>query len=61
MNEIMKTGKKIKYCSGLYCGEEIIKTAYVLKDEGEEYIWLSSTKEELHDGFGATIKRSDLR
>ena len=54
-------GQKIKYCAGLYCGEEIIKTAYVLQDDGDDWIWISSTKKELKDGFGATIKKSEVR
>ena len=58
---ILEHGKKIKYCRGLYCGEEIIETAYVLQDDGGEYIWISSTKEALRDGLGATITRDSLR
>lgn len=60
-NMEMKKGKKIKYCGGLYCGEEIIETAYVLRDDGDGWIWISSTKEELKDGFGATIRKESLR
>lgn len=54
-------GQKIKYCRYVYCGEEIIETAYVLQDDGGDYIWISSTKEKLKDGFGATILRSEVR
>jgi hypothetical protein len=54
-------GQKIKYCSYVYCGKEIIKTAYVLQDNGGEYIWISSTKEELKNERGATILRSEVR
>ena len=57
----MKKGQKISYCRYVYCGEEIIETAYVLQDDGGDYIWISSTKEELKNGFGATILRSELR
>lgn len=57
----MKVGKKVKYCNGLYCGEEIIETGYVLADEGGEYIWVSDSKETLKDGLGWTILRSELR
>ena len=57
----MKYGQKIKYCIGLHCGKEIIETAYVLEDDGGEYIWISSTKEALKDGRGHTITRNDLR
>lgn len=54
-------GKKIKYCDSTYCGKEIIKTAYVLMDNGDEYIWIADTKEELREGYGATIHRDTLR
>jgi hypothetical protein len=54
-------GQKIKYCRGLYCGEEVIETAYVLQDDGSDYIWISSTKEDLKDGFGHTILRDEVR
>ena len=57
----MKKGKKIKYCSGLCCGKEVIETAYVLQDDGDEYIWISSTKEDLKNGYGSTIARNSLR
>jgi hypothetical protein len=57
----MTKGKKIKYCTGIYCGKEIINTAYILKDDGGEYIWVTDTKEELKTGYGATILRVDLR
>lgn len=57
----MKKGKKIKYCISLYCGKEVIETAYVLDDDGGDYIWISSTKEDLRDGYGSTIHRSALR
>ena len=57
----MEKGQKIKYCSYVYCGKEIIETAYVLQDDGGDYIWISKTKEEMKNGYGATILRSDLR
>ena len=57
----MKQGKKIKYCAGMRFGKEIIRTAYVLNDDGGDYIWISDTKEELNAGCGATILRSELR
>jgi hypothetical protein len=57
----MEFGKKIKYCRSIYCGKEIIETAYVLQDDGGDYIWISSTKESLKDGLGHTILRSELR
>ena len=59
--EILKTGKKIKYCQYIYCGKEVIETAYVLEDDGGDYIWISKSKENLKDGYGATILRSALR
>lgn len=54
-------GEKIKYCRGLYCGEEIIETAYVLQDDGGEWLWISSSKKALKEGFGATILRSEVK
>lgn len=60
MKEYIK-GQKIKYCRGLYCGEEIIETAYVLQDDGDEWLWISSTKKELKDGFGHTILKSEVK
>lgn len=57
----MKKGTKIKYCTSVYCGKEIIRTAYILKDDGDDYIWVSATKEDLNNGCGATILRSELR
>jgi hypothetical protein len=54
-------GQKIKYCRYVYCGEEVIETAYVLQDDGSDHIWISSTKEDLEAGFGATILRSEVR
>ncbi len=57
----MEKGTRIKYCSGLYCGKEIIETAYILQDDGGEYIWISKSKKSLNDGFGCTILRSELR
>ena len=58
---MLNYGQKIKYCRGVYCGNEIIETAYVLQDDGGEYIWISETKKSLNDGLGWTILRSDLR
>lgn len=57
----MRKGTKIKYCNSLYFGKEIVETAYVLYDDGGDYIWISSTKENLRDGYGATIRRDALR
>ena len=57
----MEKGQKIKYCRYVYCGKEIIETAYVLQDDGGEYIWISKTKEDLKNERGATILRSSLR
>lgn len=54
-------GQKIKYCAYMYCGKEIIETAYVLQDDGSDHIWISSTKEELKAGLGATILRTEVR
>lgn len=54
-------GQKIKYCAYMYCGKEIIETAYVLQDDGSEHIWISESRKSLNDGFGCTILRSDLR
>lgn len=57
----MKKGTKIKYCTSAYLGKEIVRSAYVLKDDGDEYIWIADTKENLDAGCGATISRSALR
>lgn len=57
----MKTGTKIKYCTHTAFGEEAIETAFVLKDDGGEYIWISDSKEDLKAGIGSTIARSELR
>lgn len=57
----LKFGQKIKYCAYMYCGKEIIETAYVLQDDGSDYIWISKSKKSLNDGFGRTILRSALR
>jgi hypothetical protein len=57
----MEKGQKIKYCRYVYCGKEIIETAYILQDDGGDWIWISSTKEQLKAGLGATILRTDLR
>lgn len=56
----MKHGQKIKYCSHVCNGTEVIKTAYVLRDDGD-HIWISETKDELKGGFGVTISREDVR
>lgn len=59
--ELYTIGQKIKYCRYVYCGEEVIETAYVLQDDGGDYIWISSTKKALKDGYGHTILRTEVR
>jgi hypothetical protein len=56
----MKKGMKIKYCAGMRGNKEVIKTAFVLRDDGD-YIWISETREELNGGYGCTISVDELR
>ena len=57
----MRKGQQIKYCSHISWGKEVIKTAFVLSDDGGDYIRISDTKEDLNNGIGYTISVDSLR